>query len=89
MRRARWSYRALITIYQSAGLDVSSSTTPLELQQLTDTELPELRSNLGAFCQAYNLAFYANRAPDTWPALAWHHIIWQVIRWRIRQQWGR
>lgn len=89
IRRARWFYHVLITLYQSAGLDVTQSTTPLELQRLTDNTLPALSANLRTFCDAYNLAFYANRPPATWPSLAWHHIIWQVMRWRIRQQWGR
>lgn len=89
MRRARWSYRILITLYQSVGLEVSTSTTPLEVAHLTTADLPAIATSVDAFCQAYNLAFYANRPPITWPALPWHLIAWHVIRWRIRQQWGR
>jgi hypothetical protein len=89
MRRARWLYRILITLYQSVGLEVSASTTPLEVAHLTTAELPAIATSVDAFCQSYNLAFYANRPPITWPTLPWHLIAWHVIRWRIRQQWGR
>ncbi|MEY3989005.1 MAG: hypothetical protein RI985_86 [Chloroflexota bacterium] len=89
MRRARWFYHTLITLYQSIGLEVSSSTTPLELAQLTNDELPAIATDVTAFCLAYNQAFYANRPPATWPPLPWHMIVWHVVRWRIRQQWGR
>lgn len=88
-RRARWLYRILIMLYQSVGLEVSASTTPLEVAQLTTDKLPAIATSVDAFCQAYNLAFYANRPPITWPALPWHLIAWNVMRWRIRQQWGR
>jgi transglutaminase-like putative cysteine protease/uncharacterized membrane protein YgcG len=89
MQRARWFYHILIQLYQSVGFNVSSSTTPLELAQITANELPAISLDVDAFCQAYNHAFYANRQPRTWPALPWHLITWHIIRWRIRQQWGR
>ncbi|MEY3991174.1 MAG: hypothetical protein RI985_2255, partial [Chloroflexota bacterium] len=88
VRRARWFYRILIALYRSAGLDATSSTTPLEVAHLTTNELPAIATTVDAFCQAYNLAFYANRPPERWPSLPWHLIMWHVIRWRIRQQWG-
>ncbi len=86
--RARWSYRLLVYLYQHCGFDVSTSTTPHELAQLTATHLPSIRESVDLFCQAYNHAFFANRPPTTWPILPWHHIILHLIRWRIRQQWG-
>ncbi|MFZ9858345.1 MAG: transglutaminase domain-containing protein [Roseiflexaceae bacterium] len=89
VQRARWFYRILIALYRSAGLDVTSSTTPLEVAHLTTQELPAIATMVDAFCQAYNLAFYANRSPERWPSLPWHLIVWHVMRWRIRQQWGR
>ena len=89
MQRARWFYHILIQLYQSVGFNVSSSTTPLELAQITANELPAISLDVDTFCQAYNHAFYANRQPSTWPALPWHLITWHIIRWRIRQQWGR
>ena len=89
MQRARWFYHILIQLYQSVVFNVSSSTTPLELAQITANELPAISLDVDAFCQAYNHAFYANRQPRTWPALPWHLITWHIIRWRIRQQWGR
>lgn len=88
MRRARWLYRMLVKLYQGVGFDVSASTTPLEIAQLTADELPLIAADVGAFCLAYNQAFYANRPPQAWPNLPWHPITWQLIRWRIHQQWG-
>lgn len=88
LQRAHWHYRFVISLYQFAGFDVSHSTTPLELQQLTATHLPTIVASIDAFCHAYNHAFYANRAPAVWPTLPWPMIAWHLIRWRIRQQWG-
>lgn len=88
IRRAQWQYAFLISLYRLAGLEVSSSTTPLELHALTTRQLPAIDAQIREFSHAYNHAFYANRPPHTWPTLDWHLIIWHVLRWYIRQRWG-